>query len=271
MDTLPSEKAASDPQPDAETAAMADQAREDERIARERAFHNERFTEETRTHQEKYYMAIQHGRDRFAAMVADQAVGKDVLEYGCAKGARSLELAPGTASIKGIDISDVAIEQANAAAAARGLGNAEFFAMNAEAMDFADASFDLVFGAGIIHHLDLDKAYGEIARVLRPGGQAVFWEPLGHNPVINLYRQMTPAARTDDEHPLLMRDLDTARRYFASVDFEPYGLLTLGLVPIGGTAIGRWAFKPIAATDSVLFKLPFFAKQAWSALLVLRK
>src|SRR3546814_1101008 len=78
--------------------------------------------------------------------------------------------------------------------------------MNAEAMTFPDDSFDLVFGSGIIHHLDIDRAFGEIARVLRPGGRAVFIEPLGLNPAIELYRRFTPSARTPDEHPLLRRD-----------------------------------------------------------------
>jgi hypothetical protein len=48
---------------------------------------------------------------------------------------------------------------------------------------------------------DLSLACSEIARVLRPGGPAIFVEPLGHNPLINAYRKRTPALRTVDEHP----------------------------------------------------------------------
>jgi len=46
---------------------------------------------------------------------------------------------------------------------------------DAEALPFEDASFDLVFGHAVLHHLpDLDRAFGEFLRVLRPGGMIVF-------------------------------------------------------------------------------------------------
>ena len=46
---------------------------------------------------------------------------------------------------------------------------------DAEALPFADESFDLVLGHAVLHHLpDLDQAWREIHRVLRPGGIAVF-------------------------------------------------------------------------------------------------
>jgi SAM-dependent methyltransferase len=46
---------------------------------------------------------------------------------------------------------------------------------DAEALPFEDASFDLVFGHAVLHHLpDLDQAWREIHRVLAPGGVAVF-------------------------------------------------------------------------------------------------
>jgi SAM-dependent methyltransferase len=46
---------------------------------------------------------------------------------------------------------------------------------DAEALPFEDDSFDLVLGHAVLHHLpDLDQAWREIHRVLRPGGIAVF-------------------------------------------------------------------------------------------------
>ena len=46
---------------------------------------------------------------------------------------------------------------------------------DAESLPFADASFDLVVGHAVLHHLpDLDRAFSEFRRVLRPGGRIVF-------------------------------------------------------------------------------------------------
>jgi SAM-dependent methyltransferase len=61
-------------------------------------------------------------------------------------------------------------------------GNAERLGLSietvetgAEALPFADESFDLVLGHAILHHIpDLAKAFAEFHRVLRPGGTAVF-------------------------------------------------------------------------------------------------
>jgi SAM-dependent methyltransferase len=46
---------------------------------------------------------------------------------------------------------------------------------DAESLPFADESFDLVLGHAVLHHLpDLQRAFDEFARVLRPGGRIVF-------------------------------------------------------------------------------------------------
>ena len=46
---------------------------------------------------------------------------------------------------------------------------------DAESLSFADASFDLVVGHAVLHHLpDLERAFREFHRVLEPGGYVVF-------------------------------------------------------------------------------------------------
>ncbi len=51
-----------------------------------------------------------------------------------------------------------------------------------EHLPYPDASFDIVFGHAVLHHLpDLHQAFGEFARVLKPGGVVVFaGEPSRH-------------------------------------------------------------------------------------------
>jgi ubiquinone/menaquinone biosynthesis C-methylase UbiE len=61
-------------------------------------------------------------------------------------------------------------------ATAEGLGlEVKTVRTEAEALPFADESFDLVFGHAVLHHIpDLDKAFAEFRRVLRPGGAIAF-------------------------------------------------------------------------------------------------
>src|SRR3546814_11149342 len=97
-----------------------------------------------------------------------------------------MRLAATARTATGIDISDVAIERGRAWARQKGLANVRLEAMNAEAMAFPDDSFDLVLGSGITHHLDIDRAFAEIPRVLRPGGRAGFVVPPRPTPALQL-------------------------------------------------------------------------------------
>ena len=203
------------------------------RLAREAAFHDERFADDTRAATDKFYAITKESFGWYRERALGDLGGKAFLEYGCGPGSIAFDAATQGAKAVGIDISPVAVEQANARATGTGNG-ARFEVRNAEASGYADASFDRIAGSGILHHLDLDRAYRELARLLRPGGRGVFLEPLGHNPLINAYRKRTPQMRTEDEHPLLRADFDLANRYFASVRTRFFHLSSLAAVPLRG-------------------------------------
>jgi SAM-dependent methyltransferase len=244
-------------------------------IERERSFHNSRFNheEDPRRYLDKWYDTIRHGAEAQDRFVRSEASRADVLEYGCADGELSinrLALPEVCHSLTGIDISDVAVNKANTRALRAGFSNAHFLAMNAEAMTFPDNSFDLVYGRGIIHHLDLDKCFSELARVLRCGRSASFFEPLGHNPVLNAYRKRTPDIRTRDEHPLLTSDFLIARKYFEATRIEYFGLFSVGsgLMP---ASMRNLVYKAGKCVDSLVLKVPFVNRCAWYALVTLTK
>ena len=67
----------------------------------------------------------------------------------------------------------------------------------------------------------------EIHRVLKSGGKACFWDPLKHNPVINVYRKMATEVRSDDERPLDINIIDFVRKQFKEVEFDTFWLCTL--------------------------------------------
>jgi SAM-dependent methyltransferase len=248
----------------------------DRRLDNERRFHNGRFGEapDPRDAIGHWYRAIDEAFERHEALVRALAPGRDVLELGSADGTFSVVesgLAGLPARFLGIDVSDIAIARARDRCALRGMASARFEVRDAEATGLPDASIDVAFGRGILHHLDLERACAELARLLRPGGVALFVEPLGHNPLLNRYRTRTPELRTVDEHPLLMRDIDAARRHFASVEATPYGLATLAAVPLRATPVGRLAMRAGRGLDRVLLKLPVLARNAWYTLLVMRR
>lgn len=231
------------------------------RLESEREFHNNRFKDgDNRQAQLKYYWAVERGAELYAEKVEELAKGADILEYGCGDEPHSVKLIPIAKSINAIDISDEAIRNASRIYAAPNLKLSVMDAMN---MDFPDGAFDLVFGSGIVHHLDTAASAKEIARVLRKGGAAVFWEPLGLNPLINGYRYLTPSARTPDEHPFLPRDINIFRENFSSVDVEFFGLTTLGAVPFRATRAGNTMRKVLEQVDGAILSMPGVRYLAW--------
>jgi SAM-dependent methyltransferase len=79
----------------------------------------------------------------------------------------------------------------------------------------------------VLHHVDLKKCLDEVKRVLKPGGQAAFWDPVAHNPVINVYRRMAMPVRTHDEHPLRRSDIKFFRSRFSEFDSRFFWLTSL--------------------------------------------
>ena len=241
----------------------------DERLRREAEFHDHLYAhdKDARAATAKYYSVIDRCRDEYLRRISDGAQGKRILEYGCGPGGHAGPLAAAGADVVAIDISAEAIRQAKE----RLDSSVELIEMNAEAMTFEDASFDVVCGTGILHHLDLEKAFSEISRVLRPGGKALFIEPLGHNPAINLYRRMTPTMRSDDEHPLKMGDFAAAERMFAEVDLSFYNLSTLAAVPLRRSKMFGPLSRGLTKFDDLLIRLiPFARRYAWNVLIELK-
>lgn len=252
---------------------QVEQVEQVDRIARERDFHNQRFTDNSdrEARARRFYDAISYGFALYNRRVREESTNRRLLEYGCGAESLAFELAASAREVVAIDISDVAIVQAQRTAVAQGLKNVEFVVDNAEAMHFPDQSVDVVAGSGIVHHLDVPKSMLEVKRVLRKGGIAIFAEPLGHNPVLNWYRDRTPELRTPDEHPLLVKDLRLMSKGFASMRVTYFGMIS----PILGfltphvrkdSALTRFVWW----VDRQLCRIPVMSRYAWYCVIELK-
>ncbi len=115
------------------------------------------------------------GPDEVAAILEGIDLGgAEVLDIGCGLGAIDLLLVRehGAARIMGIDIEPPLIARARERVVAAGLSDRiELRLVEPGPLPFGEDAFDMVFSKdSIIHIPDKSKLYGEILRVLRPGG-----------------------------------------------------------------------------------------------------
>lgn len=242
------------------------------RLAREREYFDNCFAHaEVRSAADKFYILGQRAFRTYEHLLSTKCPEKSVLECGCGQGSFAPLMARLGARVSGIDISPVAIDHARIEGAAFGLA-VDYLVMNAESMSFPDATFDMISGSGILHHLDLQKAFQEICRVMKPAGEAIFLEPLGHNPLINLYRNLTPKMRTTDEHPLLMSDLTMAHSYFEAVEIRFYSLFSLLAAPFVRVRPTRSLITVLESFDQMVFRImPPIRRHAWLVIVQLAK
>jgi ubiquinone/menaquinone biosynthesis C-methylase UbiE len=99
--------------------------------------------------------------------------GKDVLEAGCGIGTDAVSFVRADARYTGLDGSATAIDLARARFELEGM-DGTFEQGSITQLPFDDASFDLVYSHGVVHHIpDTARAIAEFHRVLRPGGTAL--------------------------------------------------------------------------------------------------
>jgi len=223
------------------TTALAD------RVAREHEAHTERdvLAESIRLKAKFPHLATYPSKQRLYSEIdrhTEKLCGKAILDYGCGRGEMSLRyLANGADRVAAIDISEVYVEDLRERARLAGYSpsRCDFRAMDAHRLDFPDASFDLVVGYGILHHLDPAVAFAEIHRVLRPDGRVLLQEPLADNPLLKIFRKLTPNARTEDEAPFTGPQIRALERehgwrsesIYCGVLEMPAALLTSKLMP----------------------------------------
>jgi ubiquinone/menaquinone biosynthesis C-methylase UbiE len=137
---------------------------------------------EAETYDEKWSISfdercIDYARDRFAAVAGTDGwpYGR-ALEIGCGTGFFLLNLRQ-AGVLDEAHVSDLSPGMVQAAirnGTALGL-DVDGRVADAESIPYDDATFDLVVGHAVLHHIpDVDLALREVLRVLKPGGRFVF-------------------------------------------------------------------------------------------------
>lgn len=143
--------------------------------------------------------------------------GKRVLEIGCGMGMHSEMLLKAGAKLTSVDISPTSAMATTKRLALRGLVG-DVRQMDAEELDFPEATFDLVWSWGVIHHSSsTTRVLSQIDRVLKPSGQAriMVYALDGMSAYMTLAKYMLGFWRGRNIDEMLWRDADgfTARFY----------------------------------------------------------
>jgi SAM-dependent methyltransferase len=216
----------------------------------------------------KYYATRDVSWEYIQQWIRRESPGRVVLDYCCGEGpAAFLAAEAGAALAVGIDISPQAIEICRQHAKARKFeSRTRFMVDDCESTMLPDNSVDRILAFGCLHHLDLSYAFPELRRILKPGGKVFAVEALAYNPVIALYRRMTPHLRTawEKEHILSLADLKFASRFFDVEHVRYFHLASVLATPFRNSRLFPFAMKVANAVDAVILRIPPISYLSWS-------
>jgi ubiquinone/menaquinone biosynthesis C-methylase UbiE len=135
----------------------------------------------------------------------DGYAGRELLEVGCGIGTDLVRFAKGGAMVTGIDLAKTAIDLARKNFDLNGVKARELRVGNGEVLPYADASFDVVYGHGVLQYTeDAGRLVKECHRVLRRGGEAIF---MVYNRIswLNAMSTLTNVALEHQDAPMLKK------------------------------------------------------------------
>jgi 2-polyprenyl-3-methyl-5-hydroxy-6-metoxy-1,4-benzoquinol methylase len=216
--------------------------------------------------------------------------GKTLLDVGCGLGEASVYFAMEGATVTASDISPGMCDTAQRLAEANGVSIQTHVAAVEDMRLPAGKQFDIIYTGNTLHHADIPVMLDRILPHLKPDGVFVSWDPVAYNPVINVYRAMANEVRTEDEHPLRLRDVREVRTRFATSETRWFWLTTLLIFILMAVVQFRspnkerywkkvieeadtwaWLYRPLAALDRALLAvLPFLRPLCWNVVIIAR-
>ncbi len=192
-----------------------------ERLAREVAHFEEHYAQEAARgiapldafDQERYAHPSAHTvypREYYYHLLAPLA-GKDTLEIACGNGIDASICAYNGANVHAYDISAQSIAMVRRRAQVNGVDQRVQLQVTGDfTQAFPGQQFDHVIGYAALHHIPLEGMAQQVYDRLRPGGSAVFAEPVINSHLLHRLRQCVPYSffpPTEDEQPLNDADI----------------------------------------------------------------
>jgi SAM-dependent methyltransferase len=140
---------------------------------------------------------------------------------------------------------------------------------------FESNKFDIIFGGGILHHLDIEGVGKELNRILHIDGVAVFWEPIRETKIMDIIKKIVlfilnrkPSEETEDESPLSQKRINLLKPYFKIVNIRYFNVLSSAGLLFNSKALNSF----LLWVDHLLIKyVPWFKKLGRAVVIELRE
>jgi SAM-dependent methyltransferase len=258
----------------------------------EEVFHDEwaASTDITKINVRKMNEACTAPEMRYIKNALGDLNGRTLLDVGCGLGEASVYFALLGANVTASDISPGMCDAARRLAEHNGATIKTHVSASEDLGFSADTKFDIIYTGNTLHHVDINATMPLLLKHLEPNGTFVSWDPVAYNPAINYYRRHAMDVRTEDEHPLRLKDIKSIRSNFVKSHVRWFWLSTLIIFIIMKfiqrrdpnkerywkkiiEEAERWEciYYPLELLDKILLILPFFRPLCWNAVIVGRR
>jgi ubiquinone/menaquinone biosynthesis C-methylase UbiE len=210
--------------------------------------------------------ALSFALDRLAPNAS--LAGKRVLDLACGVGYSTQELAGRGAWVFPLDLSAQGLRKTLQRLDRASLTDkVAAVRSSVEQLPFATESIEAVFAQNFLMHVNPEIVGREVWRVLKPGGRAVFVEPLAHHPLVKLYRTLFSSYKGIKPKWSSREDLKLLGQPFSYTKTSGFYFLS-ALASVGFIQKRNWLLKPsfavLCSLDRLLLKVtPGLEKYTW--------
>lgn len=202
---------------------------------------------------------------------------KHLLDYAAGDGWNTVCFAKAGAKVWAIDISPVGVDLVRKRAKSNGVEDSvRAEVRNCYNTEYDNDMFDIIFGGGILHHLqDLDSAGKELSRIMKNTGVAVFYEPVRETKIMDSIKaivlsatKIEPSDTTENERPLDTYRIDILKKYFRVVNRKYFQVLSSAKKVL---ANGKAIYVTLLIDHYLIKYVPLFKKLGRLVVIELRE